>query len=78
LGIIIEMGLIQMPKVDYDWSKSKLYGSEVLQNTMSRDKFELLLKFYHFSNNEEEHADQDRLFKLKPLLDFVESHIYVG
>ena len=71
LGIIIEMGLVQMPKIDYYWSKSKLYGSEVIQNTMSRDKFELLLKFYHFSNNEEKHGEQDRLFKLKPLLDLL-------
>ncbi len=39
---------------------------------MSRDKFELILKFYHFSNNEKEHADQDRLFKLKPLLDLLQ------
>jgi hypothetical protein len=65
------MGLVQMPKVDYYWSKSRLYGSEVIQNTMSRDKFELLLKLYHFSNNEKKYADQDRLFKLKPLLDLL-------
>ena len=71
LGVVIQMGLVQMPKVDYYWSKSKLYGSAVIQNTMSRDRFELLLKFYHFSNNEKKHADQDRLFKLKPLLDLL-------
>ena len=73
LRIIIEMGLVQMPKVNYYWSKSKLYGSEVIQNTMSRDRFELLLKFYHFSNNEEEHADQDRLVELKPLFDLLKA-----
>ena len=52
LGIILEMGLVQMPEIDYYWSKSKLFGSEVIQNTMSRDRFELLLKFLHFSNNQ--------------------------
>ena len=71
LGIILEMGLVQMPEIDYYWSKSKLFGSEVIQNTMSRDQFELLLKFFHFSNNQEVHADQDRLFKLRPLLDLL-------
>lgn len=40
---------------------------------MSRDKFELLQKFYYFSSNEEEHADQGRLFKLKPLLDLLKA-----
>jgi hypothetical protein len=42
-GIIIEVGLLQMTKVDYYWNKSRLYRSEVIQNTMSRGKFELLL-----------------------------------
>ncbi len=68
LGIIIEMGLVQMPKVDYYWSKIQLYGSKVIQNTISRDKFELLVKFLHFSNNEEQNASQNRLAKLTPLL----------
>jgi hypothetical protein len=80
LGIILEMGLVQMPEIDYYWSKSKLFGSEVIQNTMSRDRFELLLKFFHFSNNQEAHADQDRLFKLRPLLDLLRTRfksIYV-
>ena len=80
LGIILEMGLVQMPEIDYYWSKSKLFGSDVIQNTMSRDRFELLLKFFHFSNNQEAHADQDRLFKLRPLLDLLRTRfksIYV-
>ena len=69
-----------MPEIDYYWSKSKLFGSEVIQNAMSRDRFELLLKFFHFSNNQEEHADQNRLFKLRPLLDLLRARfksIYV-
>ena len=73
LGIVIEMGLAQMPKIDYYWSKSQLYGSKIIQNTMSRDKFELLLKFLRFSNNEELYTNQDRLAKLNPLLVLLEA-----
>ena len=73
LGIIIEMGLVQMPKIDYYWSKSQLYGSKIIQNTMSRDKFELLLKFLHFSINEELYTNQGRLAKLNPLLVLLEA-----
>ena len=29
-GIIIEMGLVQMPKLKYCWSSSQLYGSEII------------------------------------------------
>ena len=59
-GIIIEMGLVQMPKLKYYWSSSKLYRSEIIRNTMSRDRFELLLKFWDFSNN-----DKKRLERIK-------------
>ena len=81
LAVIIEMGLVQVPEVDYYWSKSKLFGSEVIQNTMSRDRFELLLKLYHFPDNQEQHVDQDRLFKLRLLLDLLKARfqsIYIS
>ncbi len=65
------MGLIQMPKLKYYWSSSQLYGSEIIRNAMSRERFELLLKFWHFSNNDNKNSNQDRLFKLKPLLDLL-------
>ena len=74
------MGLVQVPEIDYYWRKSKLFGSQVSQNTMSRDRFELLLKFLHLSNNQEEHADQDRLFKLRSFVDLLRARfksIYV-
>ena len=35
---------------------------------MSRNRFELLLKFLHFSNNKELYTNKDRLAKLNPLL----------
>ena len=75
LGIILEMGLGQMPEIDYYWSKSKLFRSEVIQNTMSRDRFESLLKCFHFFINQEARTDQDRLFKLRQLLDLLKARI---
>jgi hypothetical protein len=72
-GIIIEMGLVQMPKLSPCWSSSQLYGSEIIRNAMSREKFELLLKFLHLSNNGNKKSNQDRLFKLKPLLDLLKT-----
>lgn len=35
---------------------------------MSGDRCELLIKLCHFSNNEKKQRDQDKLFKMKPLL----------
>jgi hypothetical protein len=80
LGILIEIGLVQMPKLEYYWSNSQLYGSEIIRSTMARDRFELLLKFWHFSDNNKYHSNPDRLFKLKPLLDLLKarfSSVYI-
>jgi hypothetical protein len=80
LGIVIQMGLTQMPKLSHYWSSSQLYGSEIIQNSMSRERFEFLLKFWHFSNNDNKNSNQDRLFKLKPLLDLLRarfSSVYI-
>jgi hypothetical protein len=79
-GIILEMGLVQMPKLKYHWSSSQMYGSEIIRNVMSRERSELLLGFWHFSNNDNKNWNQDRLFKLKPLLDLLKarfSSVYI-
>ena len=79
-GIIIEVRLVKMPKLEYYWSNNQLYGSEFIRNAMARDRFELLLKFWHFSGNNKYHSNQDRLIKLKPLLDLLKarfSSVYI-
>jgi hypothetical protein len=50
VGIVIEMGLVQMSKLKYYRSSSQLYGSQIIRNVMSRERFELLLRFWQFSN----------------------------
>ena len=73
LGIIIEMGLVQMPEIEYYWSSRQLYGSKIVQNAITRDRFELLLRFWHYSDNRKYHSNQKRLVKLKPLLDLLKA-----
>ena len=72
-GVIIEMGLVQMPQLNHYWSSSRLYQSEIIRSTMPRERFELHLKFWHFSNNKNKDSNQDRLFKLKSLLDLLKA-----
>ena len=69
-----------MSKLKYYWSSSQLYGSDIIRNAMSRDRFELLLKLWHFSNNDNKNLNQDRLSKLKPLLNLLRarfSSVYI-
>ena len=73
LGILIKMGLVQMPKLEHYWSNSQLHGSEIIRSAMARDRFELLLEFWHFPDNNKYHSNQDRRFRLKPLLDLLKA-----
>ena len=55
------------------WSKHPLFCTPIFSAIMSRNRFQLLLKFLHFSDNsqmpEPNDPSPDKLFKLRPLLD---------
>lgn len=68
LGILLWMGLCKLPSIPKYWSKCPLYQNKI-KKKMSRNRFELLLRTWHFSNNEEASVSlSDRLHKLTPLL----------
>ncbi|XP_060880613.1 piggyBac transposable element-derived protein 4-like [Metopolophium dirhodum] len=49
-----------MPSLSDYWNKAERYQNKVAPKTMSRNKFELILRFWHFENNDS--ADKtDRL-----------------
>ena len=62
------MGLVQMPTIRHYWCRRKLFEKNILTQVMSRNRFELLLKVWHFSNNEN-CPENDRLYKIQPLVD---------
>jgi len=66
-GLMIWMGLVQMPTLEDYWSTSIRYKNNVAQNTMSRNRFELILRFFHFSDNEKAPND-DRIYKVRDLI----------
>ncbi|XP_067128135.1 piggyBac transposable element-derived protein 4-like [Centruroides vittatus] len=70
LGLLLWMGLVRYPKLTDYWSKKRIYKNDIAPQTMSRNRFELLLSMWHFSNNEE--SDGDRLHKINPLKDILE------
>ncbi|XP_012634083.1 zinc finger MYM-type protein 2 isoform X3 [Microcebus murinus] len=67
LGVLFWMGLSKKPRLPDYWSKNILYDNSV-KKLISRNRFEMLLRMWHFSNNEE-CPPGDRLFKIQPLLD---------
>lgn len=64
-GIIMWMGLFQLPSIESYWRTSFLYSNKI-KSLMSRNRFQLLLKMIHFNNNED--AIENRLHKINPLI----------
>ena len=55
------------------WSKDPLCATPIFGEIMSRNRYQLLLKFLHYSDNEKapkaNDPERDRLYKIRPLLD---------
>ncbi|XP_044754995.1 piggyBac transposable element-derived protein 4-like [Coccinella septempunctata] len=68
IGIVAYMGMVRMPSLEKYWSTDCLYKMACISKIMSRNRFQLLLRMWHFSDNETCTVG-DRLHKIKPLLD---------
>lgn len=67
LGLILHMGVNVLPETSLYWSKSVLYENNLVPLTMERDRFQLLLRMFHFADNSLPHTG--RFYKVKPLFD---------
>ena len=67
LGIILHMGCVKLPIFEYYWSKNALYRFLVFSKAMPRNRFQLILQFWHFVNNE--NAGTGRLPKILPIVE---------
>ncbi|XP_050502212.1 piggyBac transposable element-derived protein 4-like [Diabrotica virgifera virgifera] len=68
LALIIWMGLDRKPKLRNYWSNNLLYKNEVSKMCeISRSRFEILLHFFHISDNES-CPPGNRLYKISPLV----------
>lgn len=71
LGIVLWMGLIQLPQLRDYWSTNMLYGNNI-PKIMSRNRFEMLLAMLHTCDNEGPRDPDDRLFKISKFLDILQ------
>lgn len=68
LALIGWMGLVKLPAIRDYWRSDNLYSVPLAKTIMPRNKFELILKFIHFSDNEDLENGQDRLYKLRNVM----------
>lgn len=67
IGILLWMGLHPLPRISDYWTKKIIYKNQVASKVMSRNRFQLLLRFWHFNNNENMEVE-GRIAKLSPLI----------
>ncbi|CAG5024488.1 unnamed protein product [Parnassius apollo] len=63
LGVLLAMGLVRIPRLNDYWSKRNIYNNKYISSVMTRDRFLLILKFWHFS--QESPNDTDKLKKIR-------------
>ena len=69
MALVDYMGIVALPEISLYWSRKPLYNLNLPRSIMSRDRFLVLLRYSHVSDNND--ANQGRLAKIKPLLDIV-------
>ena len=71
-AILFAMGLDDRPTYACYWSNDVIFENSFFRNLMSRDRFLLILKFFHLTNNEARNAGgdapPDKLWKIRPLI----------
>jgi hypothetical protein len=72
IAVEIGMGLVHKPTLEsYFQDTYWLTQTPGFKIVFKRDEYQLIRSFLHFSNNEDESSKNDRLSKIKPIIDLV-------
>lgn len=65
-GLLLHMGEFSLPSIEHYWRENELYSTSFWRSRMSRNRFQILLRFLHFADNTSQ--NNDRLYKINPVL----------
>jgi len=68
LGLLFTMGIVVKKKIADYWSTDPVIATPYVNTVMPRNRFQILLQFWHFANNEDA-VEGDRLHKLRNVCD---------
>jgi len=74
IAITILIGIHGLPGLQDYWSNDGLLHNPVFHASMGRNRYQLILKFLHFNDNsryDPNDPQRDRLYKIRPLLDYL-------
>ena len=67
IGLLIHMGLVKLPQLDYHWKNNNLYTCPLCPTVMKRAEFMRIHSFFHIADNQNSDI-QDKLYKVRPLI----------
>lgn len=70
LALNILFGIKRLPELKMYWSSEPLLGVVEVQKVMSRNRFDKIRQYLHLNDNRNA-CGQDKLFKIRPLLDII-------
>ena len=64
IGILLHMGIVRMPKIADYWRKTgetaRLYMQDFYRGLMGRDRFQLVLRYWYYGEEDDPSGDQAR------------------
>jgi hypothetical protein len=70
-GLMFLTGVIRKPKLEWYWSTRGILLTPIFAQTMSRHRFQIIHQYLHFNDNTAIGTNEDRLYKIRPILDTV-------
>ena len=72
LGLSIAMGVVRLPSLQNHWSTHPIFEEPRFRRTFACDRFLQILHVFHISDNSQQQNHQDdKLFKMRPLIDLL-------
>jgi len=62
LGLIFVTGIVRKPKLELYWLRG-IFQTPVFQQTMSRNRFQLIQRYLYFNNNNAAGTNEDLLYR---------------
>ena len=78
IGLLFLMGITYKPRLSMYWNTTDIFRSPMFGQVMSRRRFLLLLRFFHFADNSKfdpKDPARDRLYKVRPLLNMIRERL---
>lgn len=71
IGILLIMGVVQLPKIRLYWSNNDMYANAHIKNALKRDCFLSILKFLHFADATTTARTEDRMYKIQNIIETI-------